>query len=98
MEIALVQQRADSDRQENRARGLAAVREAARKGAQIVCFAELAFDRFYPQIPATPESLAKAEPVPGPTTDAFSALAAELGVAVELNLEAVMQGMDHRET
>lgn len=86
MKIALIQQHAGSDRQENRARGLAAVREAAQNGAQVVCFAELAFDLFYPQIPATPESLAKAEPVPGPTTDAFSALAAELGVVIVLNV------------
>ena len=86
MIVALVQQHAGDDRQENRARGLATVREAARNGAQVVCFAELAFDRFYPQIPATPESLAKAEPVPGPTTAAFSALAAELGVVIVLNV------------
>jgi N-carbamoylputrescine amidase len=86
MKIALIQQHAGSDRQENRSRGLAAVREAAQNGAQVVCFAELAFDLFYPQIPATPESLAKAEPVPGPTTDAFSALAAELGVVIVLNI------------
>ncbi|MCK9996585.1 MAG: carbon-nitrogen hydrolase family protein [Candidatus Krumholzibacteria bacterium] len=86
MKIALVQQHAGPDQRENRVRGLAAVREAARNGAQVVCFAELAFDLFYPQIPATPESLAKAEPVPGPTTDAFSALAAELGVVIVLNV------------
>ncbi len=71
---------------ENRARGLGAVREAAQNGAQVICFAELAFDLFYPQIPATPDSLARAEPVPGPTTDAFSALAAELGVVIVLNV------------
>ncbi len=86
MKIALVQQHAGLDQQKNRARGLAAVREAARGGAQVVCFAELAFDRFYPQLPATPESLAKAEPVPGPTTELFSALAAELGVVIVLNV------------
>ena len=86
MKIALIQQHAGIDRQENRARGLAAVRKAAQNGAQVVCFAELAFDLFYPQIPATPESLAKAEPVPGPTTDSFSALAAELGVVIVLNV------------
>ncbi len=86
MKIALVQQHAGDDRQENRARGLVAVREAAQNGAQVVCFAELAFNLFYPQIPATPENLAKAEPVPGPTTDAFSALAAELGVVIVLNV------------
>ena len=86
MKIALVQQHASVDRQENRARGLAAVREAAQNGAQVVCFAELAFDLFYPQFPATPESLAKAEPIPGPTTEAFSALATELGVVIVLNV------------
>ncbi len=86
MKIALVQQHAGVDRQENRARGLAAVREAAQNGAQVVCFAELAFDLFYPQFPATPESLAKAEPIPGPTTEAFSALATELGVVIVLNV------------
>jgi len=86
VKIALIQQHAGLDKQENRARGLAAVREAAQNGAQIVCFAELAFDLFYPQIPATPESLAKAEPVPGTTTDAFSALAADLGVVIVLNV------------
>jgi len=86
VKIALVQQHASVDRQENRARGLAAVREAAQNGAQVVCFAELAFDLFYPQFPATPESLAKAEPIPGPTTEAFSALATELGVVIVLNV------------
>ena len=86
MKIALVQQHAGGDRQENRTRGLAAVRQAAQNGAQVICFAELGFDLFYPQIPATPESLAKSEPVPGPTTEAFSALAAELGVVIVLNV------------
>ena len=86
MKIALVQQHASGDRQENRARGLAAVRQAAQNGAQVVCFAELAFDLFYPQVPATPENLAKAEPLPGPTTEAFCALAAELGVVIVLNV------------
>jgi len=86
VKISLVQQHAGLDQQENRMRGLAAVREAARDGAQVICFAELAFDRFYPQLPATPESLAKAEPVPGPTTEAFSILAAELGVVIVLNV------------
>jgi N-carbamoylputrescine amidase len=86
VKIALVQQHAGLDQQENRARGLTAVRKAAQSGAQVICFAELAFDRFYPQFPATPESLAKAEPVPGPTTEIFSALAAELGVVIVLNV------------
>ena len=86
MRIALVQRKATEDLQENRQRGLEAVSEAAENRADVVCFAELAFEPFYPQHHATPEALAKAEPIPGPTTDAFSALAKELGIVVVLNL------------
>ena len=86
MRIALVQQIATEDLQANRKRGLEAVRNAAENGADVVCFAELAFEPFYPQHHATPEALAKAEPIPGPTTDAFSALAKELGIVIVLNL------------
>ena len=86
MKIALIQQHATADRQENLQRGLDAARTAAGQGAQIICFAELAFDLFYPQNPATEKELARAEPIPGPTTEAFRALAAELGVVIVLNL------------
>ena len=72
--IALVQQSCSQNLEENRKRGLEAVRKSADKGAQIICFAELAFDPFYPQIPATPEILERAEPIPGPTTNMFSEL------------------------
>lgn len=84
--IALVQQAASEDPAANRDRGLAAVRRASSEGAQIVCFAELAFTRFFPQKRAQASPLSLAEPVPGPTTNAFSALARELGVVIVLNL------------
>jgi predicted amidohydrolase len=51
--IALVQQRASEDREANRRRGLEAVEAAAGGGAGVVCFAELAFDTFYPAERAT---------------------------------------------
>ncbi len=86
MRIALVQQHATEDQDGNLSRGLAAAREAATNGAQVITFAELAFSRFYPQAPATLDSLAHAESVPGPTTDAFCSLAAELGVVIVLNV------------
>jgi N-carbamoylputrescine amidase len=86
MKIALIQQHATWDRDANRERGLAAAREAAAGGAQVIAFAELAFDRFYPQVPATLEHLQQAETIPGPTTDAFAALAAEWGVVIVLNV------------
>jgi len=86
MRVALVQQHATSDKAENIARGLEAFEVAARSGAHVVCFAELAFEPFYPQNPAGPASRELAEPVPGPLTDAFARKARELGVVGVLNL------------
>jgi N-carbamoylputrescine amidase len=87
MRIALIQQAADTDRATNLQRGLAAARKAAEEGAEMVAFAELAFDRFYPQRPAAGGlPLDLAEPIPGPTTTAFRELAKELGIVVVLNL------------
>ena len=86
MKIALVQQSATPDRAANRARGLRAVEEAAARGAAVVCFAELGFDPFYPQQRPSGDPRELAEPVPGPTVDAFSAKAAELGIVLVLNL------------
>jgi len=62
MKIALVQQEASGEKQQNLKRGL----EAAGEGATVVCFAELAFEPFYPQRPAEGGEKRLAEPVPGP--------------------------------
>jgi predicted amidohydrolase len=86
MRIALVQQRAELEKSSNVARGLAAMERAAREGAEVVAFAELAFERFHPQRPASGDPLALAETIPGPITDQFSRKARELGVVVVLNL------------
>ena len=86
MRIALIQQPAMEAKQTNVERGLVALEQAASQGAQVACFAELAFERFYPQVPTDAVPLHLAETIPGPTTEAFAARAAELGVAVVLNL------------
>ena len=86
MKIALVQQLAGEDRPANREKGLAAVRQAAAEGAEMIACAELAFDPFWPQDPASGDFRALAEPIPGPTTDLFAAVAKELGVVIVLNL------------
>ena len=86
MRIALVQQHATRDKQENVKRGLAALRRAAAEGAQCACFAELAFEWFYPQREAHGDVSVLAESVPGPTTEAFCALARESNMVVVLNL------------
>lgn len=86
MKIALIQQKASHDVSGNMDKGLAAVKEAAQKGANVICFAELAFSPFYPQVPASGNLSDLTETIPGPTTEAFTALAKELGVVIVLNL------------
>ncbi len=86
MRIALVQQHATHDRNDNLRRGLEALETAAAGGAQLVCYAELAFEPFYPQRPAGDRPAELAEEIPGPVTEAFSKRAADLGVVVVLNL------------
>jgi N-carbamoylputrescine amidase len=86
LKVALVQQHASLDKENNLRRGAAAFREAARAGAGLVAFAELAFLRFLPQYPATSAALGQAETIPGPTTDLFSRLAREHGMVTVINL------------
>lgn len=86
MRIALIQQIAHHDKDENVERGLQALTEAAAEGAQVVAFAELAFERFYPQNPAQGNIANLAQPIPGPITDVFAKRARDLGVVVVLNL------------
>jgi len=51
-----------------------------------VCFAELAFDPFYPQTPAGANPLELAEPIPGPTTEMFAEKARQHGIVIVLNV------------
>ena len=87
MRIALVQQHATRVKSDNVARGLEAFEAAARQGAEIVGFAELAFEWFHPQRPiGDTDRAVLAEPLDGPTVAAFQARARELGVVAVLNL------------
>jgi N-carbamoylputrescine amidase len=86
MKIALVQQHATRDKAANVARGLAALETAARNGAELACFAELAFEWFYPQLPADSAFRDLAEPLDGPTVKAFQKKARELGTVAVINL------------
>ena len=86
MRIALIQQHASKDKTSNVARGLASLESAARNGAQLACFAELAFEWFYPQRPADLGFRDLAEPLDGPTVKAFQQKAKELGIVTVINL------------
>lgn len=86
MKIALVQHRASPDTRRNLDRGMDALRRAAAKGAKLVAYSELGFMPFLPEQAASPARLRLAEPIPGPTTKAFSELARRHRVVVVLNV------------
>jgi len=56
MKIALIQQKCSDNRELNRKKGIDAVKKAAEQGANILCFAELGFDPFFPQVIATEDT------------------------------------------
>jgi len=60
----------------NLAKAIRRVREAKRRGAQIVCLQELFLHRYFPQT-ENKKNFELAEPIPGPTTRRFEALARE---------------------
>jgi predicted amidohydrolase len=88
VKIALVQQHASGDLDDNLRRGVAAFRSAVEQGARMVAFAELAFLPFLPSLPSErrPGAERYAQTVPGPLTEEFSALSARHGVVTVLNL------------
>jgi N-carbamoylputrescine amidase len=86
MKIALIQQHATKDSAQNIERGIKAFQAAAEAGAELIAYAELGLSYFLPQNPATSESAAKAEKVPGPVIEKFQKLAAQYGVVTVLNV------------
>jgi N-carbamoylputrescine amidase len=79
--IGLIQMRCSPDPQENFAKAEARIREAAGRGAQIVCLQELFRSQYFCR-EENADFFELAEPVPGPSTDALSNLARGLNVVL----------------
>jgi N-carbamoylputrescine amidase len=58
-------------------------RQAAAQGAKVICFQELFYGPYFCQV-QDKEFYSYAEAIPGPTTERFQALAAELGMVMVL--------------
>ena len=83
--LGLIQTYATDDKADNLRRTVALVRDAAKRGAQIVCLQELFLTPYFCKREDT-ALFDLAEPVPGDTTKIFSDLARELGVVVITSL------------
>lgn len=79
--IALIQGREQGSQEADLAYTVKRIRETAADGAQIICTQELFNTPYFCRI-QDPALFDLAEPIPGPTTDALRALAAELGVVI----------------
>ncbi len=79
--IALVQQSVTEDRARNLARAEEGIREAAARGAEVVCLQELFRTPYFPQVESA-DHFDLAEPIPGPTTEHMTKLAGELGLVL----------------
>src|SRR5579862_2986640 len=83
--IGLVQMSCALDPNENFAKALWKIREAAAGGAQIVCLQELFRSQYFCR-EENHDFFALAEPIPGPSTQALGKLARELRVVVIASL------------
>src|SRR5262245_27784223 len=83
--VGLVQMTCTTDPDANVERAVAGVRDAASRGAGIVCLPELFRTQYFCQR-EDPDLFELAEPIPGPTTERFAAVARECKVALIVSL------------
>jgi N-carbamoylputrescine amidase len=98
VKIGLVQNSCTSSVSENLKKAEAGIRDAAAKGAQIICLQELFTSLYFCDVEEY-ENFKLAEPIPGPSSDALSQVAKELGVVIIASLfEKRAQGLYHNTT
>lgn len=86
------------DAKSNMDKAIAGIKDAAAKGANIVCLQELFTSLYFCDVEDY-ENFKLAEPIPGPSTDMLSAVAKEAGVVVIASLfEKRAQGLYHNTT
>ena len=83
--LGLLQARCSPDPAANLKKALQMTERAAKQGAQIICTQELFRSQYFCQ-EENHEHFKLAEPIPGPSTDAFQKLAKKLGVVIIASL------------
>src|SRR5207244_4237179 len=83
--IGLVQMKSTKNAEENLARAIDKIHEAARRGAQIICLHELFRGEYFCRIEDA-ELFNLAEPIPGPTTEKLALVAKEKNVALVVSI------------
>lgn len=98
VKVGLVQMSCVKDKQPNMDKAIAGIRDAAAKGAQIVCLQELFTSLYFCDVEDY-DNFKLAEAIPGPSTETLSSVAKELGVVVIASLfEKRTEGLYHNTT
>lgn len=85
VKVGLVQMSCTDNKTENLQKAISNIREAAQRGAQIVCLQELFTSQYFCDVEDY-ENFKLAEPVPGPSTEALAAVAKDLRVVILASL------------
>ncbi len=85
LKIGILQQHNTADRKENMARLAAGIRRLAAEGAELVVLQELHNGLYFCQTENV-DVFDQSEPIPGPSTEFYGALAKELGVVIVTSL------------
>jgi N-carbamoylputrescine amidase len=83
--VGLIQMRSTTNADENISRGAQKIREAAKRGAQIICIDELFGSEYFCR-EENAGLFSLAESIPGPTTEALAAVAKEKSVALVVSV------------
>jgi len=98
VKIGMVQMSCTNNKEANLQKAMEKTREAAAKGAQVVCLQELFTSLYFCDVEDY-ENFRLAEPVPGPSTEVLGKLAKELNVVIIASLfEKRTQGIYHNTT
>jgi N-carbamoylputrescine amidase len=98
VKIGTVQMSCTSNTDENLSKAIVKIRECASKGAQVICLQELFRSLYFCDVEDY-ENFKLAESIPGPSTELFSKLAAELNVVIVASLfEKRAKGIYHNTT
>src|SRR6266496_5996322 len=98
VKVGLVQMSCSSAKDENLKKAIVKIKEAAAKGAEIVCLQELFTSLYFCDVEDY-DNFKLAVPVPGPSSEALSKTAKELGVVIIASLfEKRAEGLYHNTT
>ena len=98
VKVGLVQTSCTANKQENLDKAISKIREVAQKGAQVICLQELFTSLYFCDVEDY-DNFRLAESIPGPSSDALSAVAKELNVVIIASLfEKRTEGLYHNTT